>query len=339
MSARVSPAFGFDVVLEIDPASYEIVRDADDIARAFEMDDTTRQQVADAIRSAVDHPEAVTSLEIEPGYVRVCLTPSREGPPPTVVDDLRRAASIYSDRHAVDRDVDGFRFGDSYIGTYQSDDAVELEEFVDLHTGADVAPDCEGPCFEFEREADVADNSSRQLAYVFAVPFDTDAMYQSGASTYWNPEPVFEWDDKIQEELQTVVESKPIWPGGRDVARVALYPEHAEVSVYTEAVNNHPTNMARRACTALLSYNRYRKNREYLGDDDGQLHPPLELSEPVYIGADDVADAEGWIADRGLDEVDGEPTEPEPDQEAGDDVSQPGSDGQWSRINPFGGSP
>ena len=343
-SLRPTLAVGFDAVLAFDPSMYEITEDARGRAYAFDMTES-RDAVAEAVRQAVDRPEAIERVEIEPGYARVrYVPPDREAADlGTFRRSLKRVPSLYNERHATDADLDGLALdhGKEYFGTYRPTDAPDREAFLDRHAGGEAVPETDGTVFTYERDGDGTDalDGARRFAYEIVLPFDTETMYATQSDTFGRPSTrSFRWDaESVRQALAVVVEDLPEWPGGADgLPRVAVYPTHVVVEHYTNGYTT-PAGLADSIRDALLRYNRYRTVDEERSNRPHEVvqHPPLSFSRRAYIGTlDHGRTAEEWIAEQSLDAVGGEPVEADGGQD-GDAEREAG--GRLGSLNPFGG--
>jgi len=340
-SLRPTLAVGFDAVLAFDPSMYEITEDARGRAYAFDMTDA-REDVADAVRRAVDHPRAVERVEIEPGYFRVRYVPADrdEADLGSFRRSLKRVPTLYNERHATDTDLDGLALdhGTEYFGTFRPTDAPERETFLAEHAGGEAVPDTDGPVFSYERDdaGESALDDARRFAYEFVLPFDTEQMYATQSDLFGREStPAFRWDaEAVSETLTLIVEDLPAWPGhSENLPRVTIYPTHVAVEHYTGGYTT-PVGPAEKVRNALLRYDRYRQVDEERSDRPREVvhHPPLSFGRRAYIRAlDHGRTAEEWVADQDLDAVDGEPVESDAGQDAGDEDAS----GRFDAFNPF----
>jgi len=332
-SPRLFPtlAVGYDAVVPIDPAVYEITDDARGRAFAFDID-AEREHVAAAVRESFDQPRTVEEVAVEPGYIRVKVVPTEDGPDPaTVRDTLRSVPSTYNERYATDPDLNGLAVTDEfYIGTYRPDDAPDREAALgDLDL--DDAPEADGPVFSRTRDdaGEVALRDHRRFAYRFTFPFDPDIYTSPSTLGGTDPFPLT-WDsDAVISALELVVDKIPPWPRrAENLPYIAVYPSHAVVEFYTAGFKD-PTAYADTARDAFLRYNGYRNPDERAGKHDSVLHPAIDFTRDAYIEAiDHGGDAGAWLREHDLDDVDGQPEYPDPDV--------PGDEGDGlGRLNPF----
>lgn len=54
---RATHAYGYDVVLAIDPTTYEVTRTGDGVGYAFTMDEEARHRLTAAIEGALERPD------------------------------------------------------------------------------------------------------------------------------------------------------------------------------------------------------------------------------------------------------------------------------------------
>ena len=308
---------------------------------------------AKTFREVLDRPRAVERLDVEPGYVRVRYAP-RDDRDLTDAKALRDALvslpSVYNDRHATAPDLDGFAVDSSriYMGSYRPADAAGRETVLaGAQEHADV-PEADGPVFEYVREeATLAalsggTRATRAFGYEFTFPFDVATMYggqETGAFGKAGAAPVRWGPDAVREALAVVVEKHPNWPGHpENIPRIAVYPTHATVEYVTKALAD-PLKLARRTRDALLYYNRYRRVDEDRTQRPQTVvkHSPIAFDGRVYVDVTDHGEtAAGFIEDHGLDAVDGEPVDPEPEPDAGQDAGDAGESGRFDALNPFG---
>lgn len=347
-------ACGYDVAVAVDPAVYEIREDARGTARAFQMTETTRRRLTDCLEAVLDDPTAVSELSIEPGYLRVRLDADPEAIPKDLLDDMYAVATRYNERYA--RDGEAFRLsGDRAVATFPPADAPDADAFRDRFVDDDATPDvdeADGALFEYEGDPapflERIEGLDRWFSYRFLFLLDSE-MYRTTPTPPSSRDPVaFEWDETAIGRLETVVEQTARWPRGtaEEVSRVAVHPGCIEVVHHSAALNQSPRHLADVTKRALASFNRGRDEREDLstGPNHRVIQPALEFGRRVFIetvAPPGVAPVDAWIADRGLDEIDGEPVEPDPapDLEAdapGDDGGDADASG-WQRLNPFGG--
>jgi hypothetical protein len=326
----MTTAVGYDLVVEIGEESYELTRTGDGVGYAFRMNDETRRRLADAVRSVVPNPRAVERFEIEPGYVRLRVD-TAPGGDVTVGDyhsALRHLEAEYNHRHASAHGHDELTLGGRYVATYQPEETVGAEAYIDRHTGDDRAPDSDGPILEETRDPD-RQMAGRRLSYRVVVLLDP-VMYDPTEHSY-----PFEWDGPAVEKFAQLVEDRPRWPS--TTRRVAVYPEHVVVDVDYGNLRTTPSGIGDVVRGALASYNSGSRGvHPDLGGQGKQvLMPQLELRETVHVEGRAPPDGEGadaWIEAAGVADVDGDPYTPvlNEDDDSGDEV------GAWSKLNPFG---
>lgn len=331
-------AYGYDVAIAIEPETYEVDPTAD---FQFRMNDTARRRLSHGLKDNLERPQDVESLTVAPGYIRVKAVPQdREAGPKDLVDSLRGLANDYNREYAEYPEHDGIHFGDYHLAVYRPEGPPSAEQYLEAHIGSDAAPDTDGPLYERDRAASEArrpvQTSERQLGYEYIFPLDGEKMYSPPDTLGGGP--VFRWDDDVLERFGTVLDDTPRWPGTppEEIARVAVFPEYIAVHHRTSAMRP-PIEPAESACRALAHYNAIRGTRDDLGGTHETVkRRRIALTNDVYIGALPTAvsqDVDAWIAERGLDDEDGEPRQrdPTPGAEADDE------DSAWSALNPFGG--
>lgn len=334
---RSTLAVGYDVVLPVDPSIYEIEEDAAGRAYAFDFREA-REGLAAAARRAVDRPEFVGDLEIEPGYVRAKVEPPADAAHPgELLEALRSVPDEYNERHAKGRDLDGFAFGrEYYLASYRPEDAPTRGEALgDLEI--DAAPDADGPLYEYTRADAGADvlGDGRWFAYRVVLPFDPE-MYDEDARLGGVESFAFDWEHpEVREALTVAVETLPAWPGGAEnLPRVEIHPGYAVIDFYSRALAD-PASVATGIRDALTGYNRYRPDEDRQGAGRHTRHPPLAFAGTGYVAAlEHGGDADAWIRARGLDVVDGAPAYPEPDVPTDEDAA---AGGRFDALNPFSG--
>lgn len=328
-------AYGFDVVLAIDPSSYEVTHTGDGVGYAFQMDDATRQQLAGAVKQALDRPGDVESLEIDPGCIRIQVYPTTETAPVDLVAALQQVSSIYNERHAEEPALDGLQVGEHYVGTYRPESRTDAEAFLEQHTGSEAVPDVDGPIYEYDRDLGpaAAGAPERHIAYEFIFLFDPE-MYEVHPRDAKRGTQPFEWRDAVLNRIEVIAEDTQRWPGGGDgLGRLAIFPEYLVIHLYSGSTRA-AIDEASKCWSTLVKYNQHIPARETPGDRPDRQGQPIAIKRrPVYIGAlpPEGASAEDWIEANGLGEEDGAPREPEADAEAG------APDG-WNKLSPFGGS-
>jgi len=318
---RSTLAVGFDAVVPIDPAVYEITDDARGRAFAFDIE-AERENVADVVRESFDRLGVVEEVTVEPGYLRVKVTPEEEGPDPsTVLATLRSVPEAYNDKHATTPELDGLAVvHDHYIGTYRPPNAPTCEESLgDMELKN--APESDGPVFEHTRTdaGEVALQENRRFAYRVTIPFD-ERIYNPTQTMGGHTRQPVTWDtDAVTDALAVAVDDIPAWPGRpENLPHVAVYPTHAEVVFYTAAYSN-PAKVAEVIRDGILKYNWYRNPDDRVNAHKTVTHPQLVFQNRGYVTAvDHGSDAEQWIVDNSLDTVEPIPATDDVDPEADD---------------------
>lgn len=309
MNLRPTLAVGYDVVLAIDPTTYEITEDVKGQAYAFDMTDA-REGVAEAVRSVLPHPADTEHVEIEPGYVRVKIKASKETKPNHVLESLRSIPDEYNRRYATDPALDGLAYSrDVYLGTYRPEDAPAQSTFVDRHGQPDAAPDSDEPIFTYTREnaGESALKADRRFLYRIVLPFDPSIFEEENTIGGDGTPPVrWEENDALRKALTNTVEDLPVWPErAENTPHIAVYPGYLLVEHVTSHLRMGPKQLAEKAGDAFLKFNRYRRK-----------HPPVAFSGQAYVaGRNPTEGADDWITDHDLDAVDGEPRGMDPEQE------------------------
>lgn len=340
MTRPATLAVGFDVALTIGPESYEISEDARGRAWAFAMDEETRPQVADAVRQALgDLATKTDRVDVEPGYLRVRVgSPNYNyANPREYLSALKSVASIYNEEYAAYPDTELVPGHDYYVGTFSPDDALDRTEYLARQDAPDATPESDGPVWTYTRDdagETALEDSERSALRVF-LPFDCSTMYDPETPHGFGKVLAFEWDrDEIHAQLTDTVESLVPWPGSpsKDIPRVAVYPTHVEVDVYTGVAN--PAGVANGCLRAFLRYNTCRpvdKDRSPTGRSF--KHPKVAFSSSPFVAAlDHGRTVDDWIADHSLDAVTGDPVEPESDESEDDNDA-----GLGGRLSPFSG--
>jgi hypothetical protein len=321
---RPTRAVGYDAVLPIDPSVYEIIEDARGRAYCFDLEEK-RGAVGDAVRRALgDHAEAVERLTIEPGYLRVRYAPRGDPDLSGFLDSLKQVGSVYNDHHARRADLDGLTVdrANIYVGAYTPEDTPSAEAFLNRRVTDDRYPDGDDPVYTYERDSDRdVFGGPRRFRYRFLLPFDPEMYVPSQPNKVETP-PVDWRRDAVRDALEKTIQRTPEWPGlPKSYPRIAVYRSHVAVNHYTSSLQD-PAVRAARAAGALLWYNRVRPERPELGPEDMTVqHSPLSFANKLYLGVVEGPGTEEWISDHGLDAVDGEPFDPEPeDAEQSDDT-------------------
>lgn len=329
-------AIGYDIAVAVDPESYEIVEDARGRAWAFEMDETTQRQLGEAVLEALPSGADPDAVEVQPGYVRVRIPkPDYDVQIHEIVSALRDAADIYNDRHADYADTTVAFSKDRFVGTYLPEDRPDREAFLAREVDQETAPGADEPVWTYTREdaGEAALGADTRVAYRTFIAFDADALYNPGRSNYETITLAVEWDrEEVHDHLRSVVEDPVPWPGDpRDtMPRVAVYPTHVEMDFYGQNTGA-PAAVARKMRRAFLKYNRHRPiDDERSPTNTKAKHPPVSFTGSAFVRAlDQGKSAEEWIDEHGLDEIDGQPVDPDPDPE--EDVES----GTIDKLNPF----
>jgi len=305
-------ALGYDVVAEIAPATYELERTGDGVGYAFEMDGEAHSRLAGIARRAIPDSSSVERLEIEPGYIRVRLdvtTSGRRRKPDAYRAALNDITATYNERYATRREFDGLQLGDRYITTWRPDDRRTAADWV----GTDDL--LEDPVWEVTRDID---GQMRDRHMTHRVVLKVEPM---------------EWDEHVLGRFEEVVEDRARWP--TPMERVAvLDAEHVLVDLATGQLAQPPARLLERVQSGVASYNTTRPRHPEKSSAGRDVWVSLlELAGDLYVGtrtppADHTVEA--WIADRGLEDVDGAPVEP--DTAPKEDAST------WDALNPFGGA-
>lgn len=306
---RTTPAIAFDVVVPINPESYEITEDAAGRAYALVFDDA-RDAIGDAVRSELREHVADPGVEVRPGYVRVrtgVVDPATT--PSDVRDAIRRAAGTYNDRHATTPDLDGLAFDprEAFLATYDPD-AADPESFLDRHA-PESAPDADGAVFDYSREdaglSAGAVDDDRRFGYQIRLPL-SDEMYDTGSTgAFDQPSRAITWDhDAVQDALRIAIEDYPAWPDHpENTPRIRIYPTHVAVDYYGAAPGRSPLRVARAVRRGMLRYNRYLPTREDRDRDDPNTHhEPIRLDHTAHVAPlDHGRTADDYLAERELD--------------------------------------
>lgn len=331
MTTTYTYAYGFEAISAINPASYHITEDARGRAYAFEMDETTKRHLADALRAVLDRPQDVVEFDPQPGYIRVRLEPSRrEGVSARAAAALPQVASVYNERHVDDIDLDGLRFSDQYVRTYRPEDAPTAEAFLADYTGDPAVPATESPVYELAaRDLPHAGGETAWLGYRIILPFDPRMYVEDGGV---NRRHSFAWDEVALERFDMIIRQRDRWPNYTEA--VTVYPAYVDVRTRGLGLGN-PTDTAERARKAVLGYNQGRGDHPHLGDRRTRK-PALALEDAAYI--EGLPPREGgideWIAEHVAD-VDGEPIEPEAETDAAAGDGDGGGGSAWTTLNPF----
>lgn len=313
---NVTSSVGYDVVVEIDPRSYAITRDADDVAYAFAFDDETQAHVARAAEAQLDRPTSASAFDLEPGYIRLQTEADPREAPEELASTVSSIATQYNHRHA-DHPADQLRLADRYVGVYRPDGALTADEFEDRYLDADDYPETgDGPVLEWTHDVadDAAGGHRRHVAFEILAPIDQSTYERQRG--FVADASGFRWEDADAQAFEKSA-SRHVrqWSSG-SVERLAVWPTHVRLTAHVGSVAKNPRQLANEAMSAVSSC----------------LPSAVEFTEPGFVGALEPPEGEAaddWIADRRLDDVDGEPYEPE--------SPAPDEAGGFVQLNPFGG--
>jgi hypothetical protein len=167
----------------------------------------------------------------------------------------------------------------------------------------------------------------RHLAYRVAVLLDAESYERGELSGYAHAEALdpFEWDAEAVETVEQLERDRQGWPDG--TLSVEVHPGHVVAEIHNGAFNATPDAYADAIRRGLERYNQERGYQDVRGGS--VRRPALAVREsPAYVEAVETDTLDEWLAD--LPDLDGDPVEPEPDDEPEE------SGGRLSGLSPFG---
>lgn len=310
MTRNVFHDVGYEIAVEIHPESYALTTTGDGVgyARSFTED---RDVLEAMLREIFPHAADRT---VRPGYLHV-RTPGvgLHDDPDTAVGRLRGIVERFNEREATPAPdggyLDALTLGETYVGVYQPDSGGGVEGFLDAHLDRDAYPEELGEDRVLEWTPDHSPDTSsgrRHVAYTVAIPFWPETFEQDTGLV-----PVdhsgFRWGDLDRERFSSkAARHFRDWSAG-SVELVELHPRHARVTLASAGLRWTPQDIAFGALASL----------------SGSLPRAVDLGNEVYVTAIDPPTGGGvgaWIDAEGLEAVDGEPYEPEPEDPEGGGV-------------------
>lgn len=336
-------AYALQAVQAIDPQSYEITRDAEGVAHTLQLDEETGDRLEATVRNSVKVKDGrLDAVDVTPGGVRVVVEPSPgrssiDLSPLAVERAVREATSSYNEQYATpeagsDGYLDGIEDGPRYVEAVRPSDAPAPEEWLADHVDRDAYPDSDGAVVTVEAEdpperADTPESPNLPLIGLWKIDAETYGPVSS-SSRFNSATTSFEWDGAIEAQFREFVHSfgftGPGW-------RVSVFPTHIRVALDSGSRSAHPSRPVFGPLETVVEH--FNRKRGDLSDDGEpeQRRPKLQLTDERYIG---VRDPDGraaeWIEARGLDDVTGDPVDPEAD--ADDEEEDPYSGGLLSRL-------
>lgn len=311
MTATV--ALGYDLALSLDESSYHLERDVEGRAYGFAMTDENAAALEACIQREMPRGGAIDGVAVEPTHLRLRVDPTATGQPDPVTEYttvLRDAVKRYNDEHATP--FEEVVPGKEFVGVYRPEDAPDREAWIERHTDDDRLPEADGPVADLEPYDDAHMMPDRHLAYRVAVLLDAESYKRGELSGYTHAtsgDP-FEWDERAVETINRVAADRQAWPDG--TLSVEVHPGHAVAEIHNGAFNAPPDAYADAIRDAVERYNREKGDRGVKGGTVPR--PALAVREsPAYVEAVETDALDEWLAD--LPELDGDPVEPEPDDE------------------------
>lgn len=339
MSVNCEVAFGFEVVFSIDEDCYELTYTGDDIGYALRWGEETQEAISGAIRRSLTHPRAVEQLDIQPGYIRARIDADSYEPdvaPKEIAQEFRQSRQLYNRHEATDPEYDGLSLKDRYVGVCRPESARSREAFLTQHAaGEDRVPNAGESVFHWEGSLPRPElaGGDRNIAYEYIIPIDPETYTEGRNSAS------FEWDDWACNRFEQMLSSRQRWPS-KAILEFEIFPRYIRAVHHSGNLGTSPPRIANQFHQQVANFNTTRPVREGVGSGDSKRRQPkLHLKDRIYIGPVSPEcgmgiSGSGFIEDRGLDDVDGEVTEPV--SELTDEDADTGEESSgWERINPF----